>query len=62
VIELEYPQSEYDPELDDCTWCGGDGDEDCNDPLQCTKAHDEFGMCSCPACGGSGRAKDQTLW
>ncbi len=47
-------------EGDDCTWCLGDGFEECDD-IQCLRHHigDEH---ACSACGGSGLAKDQTVW
>jgi hypothetical protein len=57
---------DYDPSIDpDCTLCGGDGYTECHDPIQCCRRHfgtdwDQF--CECSACGGSGLAKDQTLW
>ena len=46
---------------EDCSWCGGDGLEECDDPIQCMRPHigNEH---PCVACGGSGDAKDQTLW
>ena len=58
------PGSEPDDIWDDepdCSWCGGDGWEECDDPIQCTYRHD-WREHPCPACGGSGLAKDQTLW
>lgn len=45
----------------DCSFCGGDGYEECDDRIQCTERHIN-GMCRCVACNGSGRAKDQTIW
>lgn len=54
-----------DPESE-CSWCGGDGWEVCDDPIQCLNDHigDPFagGEHPCGACGGSGLAKDQTVW
>jgi hypothetical protein len=53
-------------EDDDCTWCGGEGYVECDDPIQCTRPHldnDRWnGECECSACHGSGLAKDQTSW
>lgn len=45
-----------------CSGCGGDGERECNDPLQCMNTHDRFNYCRCGYCGGSGLAKDQTIW
>lgn len=47
---------------DVCTHCGGDGYDDCDDPIQCLRTHTSTGLCPCAACGGSGLAKDQTIW
>jgi hypothetical protein len=46
----------------DCSHCGGDAWVECPDPIQCTYPHNRFGECPCAACGGSGLAKDQTIW
>lgn len=46
----------------DCHWCGGDGWVECHDPIQCTRQHDQFDLCRCSSCGGSGAAKDMTIW
>lgn len=46
----------------DCTRCGGEGWTECDDPIQCTREHDAGGWHPCKACGGSGDAKDQTVW
>lgn len=54
---------EYDDDYVDgdsgCSWCGGDG--------VCTDGVDPLGDCPdeahrCHACGGTGLAKDQTVW
>lgn len=55
------PWHEYDEEPD-CTWCGGEGYDDCDDPIQCFRKHTPGGLCPCGACGGSGRGKDQVIW
>lgn len=52
---------------DECSWCSGEGMQDCDDPLGCTMRHYggpawRGGYEDCHACGGSGLAKDQTLW
>lgn len=46
----------------DCHWCGGDGLVECRDPIQCTRPHNKCGECPCSSCGGSGLAKDMTIW
>lgn len=48
-----------------CTVCGGEAYVECDDPIQCMQRHlrndwDQF--CPCKACGGTGLAKDQTIW
>lgn len=45
-----------------CYWCGGEGWVQCEDPLQCTRPHTGYGECPCASCGGSGLAKDMTIW
>lgn len=45
-----------------CYWCGGDGWQECDDPIQCTDVHNEWGECPCASCGGSGLAKDMMIW
>jgi hypothetical protein len=45
-----------------CQFCCGDGWHECDDPIQCTYQHNAFGECRCSSCGGSGLAKDQTIW
>jgi DnaJ-class molecular chaperone len=44
---------------DTCTWCGGDGWVENEDPLWYGFDVD---IIDCPACHGSGLAKDQTLF
>jgi hypothetical protein len=43
-----------------CTFCGGEGDGEVDDPLwdEC----DEFGWGECSACGGTGLRKHQTVF
>ena len=64
----DFDEYEFD---DECSWCDGEGEDECNDPIQCTRRHTTmehpetgqvFQFCVCAACGGSGRAKDQTIW
>ena len=45
-----------------CHWCGGEGWDECDDPLECTSTHSASGLCRCKSCGGSGDAKDMTIW
>lgn len=44
----------------DCTFCGGEGYAEVDDPLwdDC----DEFGWGECSACGGTGLRKHQTVF
>ena len=49
-------------DFDSCHWCGGDGWDECDDPIQCTSQHSDDGLCRCKSCGGSGLAKDMTIW
>jgi len=55
----------------ECFHCGGEGWDECDDPLECTKAHHIIKnpdgsyagqLCRCSSCGGSGLAKDMTIW
>lgn len=54
----------YEDDYDDdsCTFCGGDGWTECDDPIQCTDPRCDGQLCRCTACGGSGRGKDQVVW
>ena len=59
-------ENEWDDDPDpDCSYCGGDGYTECDDPIQCCSRHLDNSwdqMCECKACGGSGLAKDQVIW
>lgn len=60
----DVPDEYDDPGYEDdrrCYWCGGDGWDECDDPIQCTNEH-QYGLCRCSSCGGSGLAKDMTIW
>lgn len=46
----------------DCTICGGEGYDECHDPIQCCQSHTAGDLCPCKGCGGTGLAKDQTIW
>lgn len=55
----------FDDDPDDeswCFWCSGTGWDECDDPIQCCAEHSEEGLCRCASCGGSGFAKDMTIW
>ncbi|HET7325988.1 MAG TPA: hypothetical protein VFJ14_01745 [Nocardioidaceae bacterium] len=45
-----------------CTWCGGEGITECDQPVECDDAAHHDGLCTCRACGGTGLAKDQVIW
>lgn len=53
---------------DECYWCGGEGWTECNDPIECTQPHRNYRLsglyreCPCGSCGGTGLAKDMTIW
>jgi len=57
------PDSELDDEPDNdddgaCYWCAGEGYDETDDPMW-----DGFGaIVRCKSCGGSGRARDMTIW
>ena len=58
----DYPDDdEWDPDEDDCTWCGGDGYTECDDPIQCCARHVN-GLCPCIPCNGSGQRSQQWIW
>lgn len=45
----------------DCHWCGGEGlvsGDELDDPLW----YDEDEFYTCESCGGTGNAKDMTVW
>jgi hypothetical protein len=46
----------------DCSFCGGDGEEECADPIQCFTPRCNGEWHQCPACRGSGLARDQRIW
>lgn len=54
-----------DPEPNDgepleCTWCGGEGVDECDDPMQCMDPACTGEMCTCTACDG--RGYNQRIW
>ena len=44
----------------ECSWCGGDGWGECDDPIQCCDPRCDGELCPCSACDG--RGYDQTVW
>lgn len=58
--------SDLDGEGNHCTWCGGDGTQECDGSGAddgedtCVRAHPHPHRCG--ACYGSGLAKDQWIW
>ena len=40
-----------------CSWCGGSGDQDPDDPLW-----EGFDIINCKSCGGTGLVSKQTIW
>lgn len=61
-FEDDEDDDEFPDEPRRCYWCAGDGWVECDDPIQCTSPHNRFGECPCSSCGGSGKAKDMTIW
>jgi hypothetical protein len=55
----------FDFDYDDdpgCSWCGGDGFDECYDPIQCCDPECDGEIGPCRACNGSGMSKDQVVW
>lgn len=57
-----YEDWELDERKDDveCTFCGGDGVAECNDPIQCFDPDCTGSFCRCTACDG--RGVNQVVW
>lgn len=53
--------SGFDDELD-CTWCAGEGEAECLDPIGCTVPHAWNEPCICTACRGTGLRSNQTVF
>lgn len=62
LYDVEWVDDEFDDDGEACTWCGGGGVQECDDPIQCTRRHFGDEMEPCSACRGSGLAKDQVIW
>lgn len=60
--EFDYDEDFDDDSPRDCYWCAGTGWTDCADSIECTSVHNAYGECLCGSCGGSGDAKDMTIW
>jgi DnaJ-class molecular chaperone len=54
---IEGDEDDWDPDELDCTFCGGEGIEENDDPLWY-----DGDWITCRACGGSGKRSDQTLF
>ena len=54
-----WPEDEDGPDRT-CTWCGGDGVAECDDPIQCLDPACNGEMCTCLGCNG--RGYDQVVW
>lgn len=54
--------SDYDEDdgLIDCSWCGGVGSDECDDPIQCLNPECDGRWCRCSACNGRGHS--QVVW
>lgn len=70
-VAPDYDDQDYDyDDEDDCSMCGGEGEQECHDFIQCMGRHSTFKTpdgfvvhyCACIACGGSGAARDQRIW
>ena len=60
---IDFEDIEEDGEYALCSWCDGEGWTESGDPMW--DGWDEYGnpnLIACPSCGGTGLAKDQTLW
>jgi hypothetical protein len=53
---------DYDEDGLNCSWCGGDAWEECDDWIQCTYRGCDGEMHPCSACGGTGDGRKQTVW
>lgn len=56
LVDYYDEDDEYEP----CTWCGGDGFAECDDPIQCTTPGCDEAYCQCRGCNG--RGYDQVVW
>lgn len=46
----------------DCSFCGGDAVQECDDPIQCCDPGCDGEIGPCQACNGTGLAKHQVVW
>lgn len=60
-FEVEGDEMDCDEQF--CTWCGGDGTQETDDPLwDGVDEHGNPAIIKCVACGGSGLRKHQTIF
>jgi hypothetical protein len=52
-------QTDYE-DSPECTFCGGEGVDECDDPIQCLDPSCTGDMCTCLACDG--RGYNQRIW
>lgn len=50
----------YGDDTPECTWCGGEGIDECDDPIQCMDPACNGEMCTCRGCDGRGHS--QVIW
>lgn len=50
----------YGDDRPECTWCGGEGITECDDPIQCMDPDCNGEWCHCTACDGRGHS--QVVW
>lgn len=51
---------DWDDEYVPCSWCGGEGFSDCDDPIQCLDPACNGELCTCRGCNGLGHS--QVVW
>lgn len=56
----ELDEFEANADMVECTWCGGEGIDECDDPIQCMDPACNGEMCTCTACDGRGHS--QVIW
>lgn len=52
--------TDADDERISCTWCGGEGVAECDDPIQCCDSDCDGEIGPCKSCDG--RGYDQWIW
>ena len=61
VQEQDYDDIEYDDDAG-CSWCDGEGIRECDAAPLCWSRNCNGDFHDCPACDGSGLARDQRIW